>query len=305
MIYSKIDEVRKGEIMNLLKLQYFVDLVEIGNFSKVAEKNFVSQTNISQQIHSLEDYFECQLIDRSNKPVRPTKVGEVLYEEAVKILAQFVGLEKRIVDARDEQTRIKIGYTSILDINLLAQIINSMKQNSNYLFDMQHLQLKDVSDKLLNHKLDLAISFDSEFHDHSSIETITLYEGNYAAVVGKEHPLFEREEITMSELYDYPLVMLSPQSIGKSYYMMISKAQRHDFIPDIEKLVDDVETELFMLQTQSLMGFFPENYPLPTDKGALKMLPIKENHHKYKIVIAYNKNSVNPQISDVLRYVNP
>ncbi|MCI3028388.1 LysR family transcriptional regulator [Desemzia sp. C1] len=289
--------------MNLLKLQYFVDLVEIGNFSKVAEKNFVSQTNISQQIQSLEEYFECKLIDRSSKPVRPTKVGEVLYEEAVKILAQFIELKKRIVDSRDEQTRIKIGYTSILDINLLARMVNSMKQNSNYLFDMQHLQLKDVSDKLLNQKLDLAISFDSEFQDHSSIETITLYEGDYVAVVGKGHPLFNRKEITMSELYDYPLVMLSPQSIGKSYYMMISKAQHYGFIPNIEKLVDDVETELFILQTQSLLGFFPENYPIPIDRGEMKMLSIKDNHHKYKIVVAYNKNNINPQISAVLRYV--
>lgn len=34
--------------MNLNKLKYFIDLVELGSFTKVAEKNFVSQTNVTK-----------------------------------------------------------------------------------------------------------------------------------------------------------------------------------------------------------------------------------------------------------------
>ena len=36
--------------MNLRKMQYFVDAVELENFSMVAKKNYISQTAISQQI---------------------------------------------------------------------------------------------------------------------------------------------------------------------------------------------------------------------------------------------------------------
>ncbi len=50
--------------MNIEKIKYFIDLVESGNFTYTAQKNFVSQTTISQQIHSLEKEFGAQLIDR-------------------------------------------------------------------------------------------------------------------------------------------------------------------------------------------------------------------------------------------------
>ncbi|NVY96024.1 LysR family transcriptional regulator [Lactobacillus sp. DCY120] len=64
--------------MNLEKLQYFVDLVQSGNFTKTGAKNHVAQTSISQQIRSLENYFELQLIDRTLTPVVPTAAGVIL-----------------------------------------------------------------------------------------------------------------------------------------------------------------------------------------------------------------------------------
>ncbi|WP_418026896.1 LysR family transcriptional regulator [Paenibacillus sp. JJ1722] len=59
--------------MNLKRIKYFIDLVECRNFTETAKKNFVSQTTISQQIASLENEFNIQLIDRKQIPIEPTK----------------------------------------------------------------------------------------------------------------------------------------------------------------------------------------------------------------------------------------
>lgn len=44
--------------VSLVKLQYFVDVVDEGTFSKAALKNRIAQTSISQQIKELEQYYQ-------------------------------------------------------------------------------------------------------------------------------------------------------------------------------------------------------------------------------------------------------
>ena len=53
--------------MNLRKMQYFVDAVELENFSMVAKKNYISQTAISQQIMAIENEVGTQLFERLNQ----------------------------------------------------------------------------------------------------------------------------------------------------------------------------------------------------------------------------------------------
>ena len=53
--------------MNLRKMQYFVDAVELENFSMVAKKNYISQTAISQQIMAIENEVGTQLFERLDK----------------------------------------------------------------------------------------------------------------------------------------------------------------------------------------------------------------------------------------------
>lgn len=75
--------------MNLKRIKYFIDLVECRNFTETAKKNFVSQTTISQQIASLENEFNIQLIDRKQIPIEPTKAGWLFYAEAVVLWKQY------------------------------------------------------------------------------------------------------------------------------------------------------------------------------------------------------------------------
>ena len=50
--------------MHIETLKIFCDLVELGSFSKTADKHFVSQSAVSQQIAQLELANNCQLLDR-------------------------------------------------------------------------------------------------------------------------------------------------------------------------------------------------------------------------------------------------
>lgn len=66
----------------------------------------------------------------------------------------------------------------------------------------------------------------------------------------------DKESLSLEELYSQPLVMLSPEAIGKSYYLMLENALQDGYAPTIAKVTDDVETEIFLIQNNDLIGFF-------------------------------------------------
>lgn len=290
--------------MNIEKLHYFIDLVNTSSFTKTGLVNHIAQTSVSQQIRSLENYFDVKLIDRTVTPIEPTEAGKLLYKEALKVLQQYDLLEEQMKDYKSGQRKIRIEYTSIIDLNFLMLLIEKLRDNTNLTFDLEKVQLKDVAAGLNNGYYDLAISFDSEFQDEKLLETLPLFQGTYFALVGKDHPMYKKKSISGAELYQYPLIMLSPESIGKLYHLMLKNAQKDGFTPDIKKTVDDIETELFLIQTQQLIGFFPENYPLPTQEGALKLLPIRDTNHKFKIVFSYRKDFDKSLLSQVIRTIH-
>ncbi|MGM0165498.1 hypothetical protein IGI39_000440 [Enterococcus sp. AZ135] len=287
--------------MYLEKLKYFIDLVQTGSFTKAGKKNFVSQASITQQIRFLETHFACQLIDRTTIPVKPTEAGKLLYQESLQLLQQYEHLTQQMSDYNEQKRRIRIEYTSIMDIQLFSQVVQDKKlEQEKILLDIEKVPLKGVAENLVNHRYDAAISFDSEFFEEKQIRTLPLYYGDYCAVVGKGHPFFKKESLSLEELYSQPIVMLSPETIGKSYYLMLENALQDGYAPNIAKVTDDVETEIFLIQNSDLLGFFPENYPLIDDEMEVKSLPIKDSHHQFEIVLAYLATEQNAAVHRLL-----
>ena len=74
--------------MELHQLRYFVAVAETGNFTRAAERCFVAQPSLSQQIQKLERLVKKPLFDRLGKRVKLTEAGETLLGRARAILAQ-------------------------------------------------------------------------------------------------------------------------------------------------------------------------------------------------------------------------
>ncbi|WP_462412880.1 LysR family transcriptional regulator [Neobacillus sp. Marseille-QA0830] len=292
--------------MNIEKIKYFIELVECKNFTETAKKNFVSQTTISQQIASLEKEFGLQLIDRKQTPIEPTQAGWLFYGEAMILWKQYNHMKARMENYRqDDKQMLAIEYSAITDMQSLLKFIPAFReQHPNIQLELNKVLLKDVSEFLEKGIYDIAIAFDSAFKGKEDIQTYPLYQGQYCAVLSHYHPLFHHESISKRELYDYPLVMLSPTVIGESYNLMIQHALEDGFQPNILRTVDDVETELFHILTENLIGFFPDNYQLPYPKEEVRLIPLEDSHHTFKIEIGYLKANMNPALKPFLLQIH-
>lgn len=84
--------------MHVETLKVFCDLVDLESFSLAAERNFITQSAVSQQIRTLEDKFKRRLLERvrGRSDVKLTPAGEVFYRESRHVLAAYNQLQESL-----------------------------------------------------------------------------------------------------------------------------------------------------------------------------------------------------------------
>ena len=85
--------IRSWDIaMELKQLRYFVAVAEELHFGRAARRLFISQPALSFDIRKFEAQLGVQLLERTNKAVALTNAGNVLLEEARRLLEQALGV---------------------------------------------------------------------------------------------------------------------------------------------------------------------------------------------------------------------
>lgn len=91
-------------MIKLDSLQIFADLVETSSFSRAADKNFISQSAVSQRLRVLERDYGQTLVERGQGRgrVTPTAAGEALYQGAQALLQNAALLDRQIRQFSEE-----------------------------------------------------------------------------------------------------------------------------------------------------------------------------------------------------------
>ena len=83
----------------LKQLRYFQSVVRLNSFSEAAEKNFISQSAISQQIQALERELGFPLLERKNRTFALTP-GEYVYQKSLLLTADYERMRSEADSAR-------------------------------------------------------------------------------------------------------------------------------------------------------------------------------------------------------------
>ncbi|MFC5470648.1 LysR substrate-binding domain-containing protein [Cohnella suwonensis] len=110
-------------------LKYVLTLAEEKNFSKAAQKLFITQPSLSQFIKNLESQLNVQLFDRSTAPIRLTYAGEIYVDAAHKIQAVQTELDNQLTDLHNLNLgELRIGTTPFRASCLLPKSIGAFRQ---------------------------------------------------------------------------------------------------------------------------------------------------------------------------------
>ncbi len=105
----------------------YTTIVELGSFSKAAEKLGITQPTVSKQIDRLEERLGSQLFKRSTRKLILTAAGERYYERAKEIdtLVRSTEHEIRQISAKDESV-LRLATSPALAANVLPTVVERL-----------------------------------------------------------------------------------------------------------------------------------------------------------------------------------
>ena len=100
--------------MLLRQIQFFVSIVDENSFTEAAEKNYVSQSAISQAMNALETDLGVKLIERKNRSFQITTAGEYFYRKCKSLLTDLESIKKETIRlGSDEEMALHVGYINL------------------------------------------------------------------------------------------------------------------------------------------------------------------------------------------------
>lgn len=178
-------------MLNLDSLKIFLDLVDTGSFSRTAEKNFVSQSAVSQRLKALEADYGQTLIDRGQGrgKVSPTVAGELLYMGAKALLRGAAALDAEMRQLSDEVAgTVRVATVYSVGLHALPPRLKPfLAAHPRVNVHLEYKQTDKVYDDVVNGAVDVGIVACPS--GKRGLEIVPFAEEEMVLVCAPEHPL--------------------------------------------------------------------------------------------------------------------
>ena len=121
--------VNAANVLSLRQLAYLVALSETLNFTRAAQRCFVTQSTLSAGIRELEEALNVVLFERDRQSVMVTPIGRELVERARSLLSQSLDLVNAAqAAAHPLQGTVTLGAIPTIAPFLLPPLLRSMRR---------------------------------------------------------------------------------------------------------------------------------------------------------------------------------
>ena len=195
--------------MELRQLRYFAKAAETLNFSHAANSLNIAQSSLSQQIKQLEDELGTQLFIRDRHSFQLTEAGEEMLPFALRTIHAAEACADRIRDLRKMLTgTLNIGVTHSFSPILTETVISFIKMYPKIKVNIVYKQMNELMELLSNHELDFVLAF-KPIQPLPNVESHILFQNTLSAIVGNNHPLASKDQVSIAELEKYDLALPS------------------------------------------------------------------------------------------------
>ena len=262
--YSEVSQVVDKDLVELYQLRSFVEVAELGNLTRAAEKLHISQPALSAQIKALEDELEVALFERTPSGMVLTAAGKRLVGDAQMLLSAAQAL-------RNEARAIKGGTTGVARVGTVsdpqfirvAELSNAAVERYPLIEIQFHHEVSGAAfEKVRDGGLDASFYYGEL--THRSVASCPLREITYRIVA----PAAWRERIGNAgwkEVAGEPWIMAP--SISTHYQLANALFRKHDVAPTKVVEADDEVVVSSLVVSGLGMALMREDLALEAEKA--------------------------------------
>lgn len=205
--------------MKLQQLRYIWEVAHHDlNVSATAQSLYTSQPGISKQIRLLEDELGVEVFARSGKHLtRVTPAGERIITTAGEILRKVESIKQIAQEFSNEKKgTLSIATTHTQARYVLPGPVAQLRLAYPKVAISLHQGSPDqVARMLMEEVAEIGMATES-LVNYPELVTLPCYEWQHVLVFPFDHPLLERERITLEDLAQLPLITYHPSYTGRT-----------------------------------------------------------------------------------------
>lgn len=287
--------------MTITQLKYVLVVAEYKNFTKAAEKAFVTQPTLSMQIQKLEEELDVLIFDRSTKPIRLTSAGERIVNQARNIVNEA----DRIQDIVDQQKgyvggEFKLGIIPTITPTLLPMFLKTfIKKFPKVHLKIEELNTDEILKKLTEGHLDAGIA--ATPLGHEKITERPLYYEPFVGYMNEQHRLYTKTKIDIQDLDLNDILLLEDGHCFRDGVINLCKASGKGSSEKFHLQSGSFET-LIKLSNEGLgMTLLPYLHTLDIKENEVKNLRyFTEPSPAREVSLIQHKSNLKPQIVNAL-----
>ncbi len=288
--------------MNLQQLTTFCTVLSEGSMTAAAEKLFLTQPAVSQQIRNLEDELGVELLVRGVRQVKATLQGQILFDYAKRILHLTQQAQVAIQTMSQEVSgHLRLGTLNSIGLYLVSPIIGMfLKHNAKLQIKLVYGTGEKIISDMRNNLVDVVIlpdlksEYGIEFQD---FEKKFLFRDE-VWLVGSGRDTTLPPSIEMKYFNSKPIIGFTDRYPGfKAALDRKMQELKVDWLPVFE--TDNVGTLKRVIESGLGWGFLP-SHAIKKQVRAGRMVQIQVDDLKYtcNVNLYFRKDAKNNDLYD-------
>ena len=259
--------------MDLSQIENIVAIEQEQSISKAAERLFLTQSALNQQLLRLEKELGIQLFERKKHAMIPTFAGKVYLATAHRMIDMKKETYKIIHDISNETSgEISVAYSPERGSLLFSHIYPTFRRRyPNVTFSIHEAHVKKMETMLLQKEVTLACLTYSQGSKHAAIEYVDTKKELMVLGLPASHPLAhlagERSwetfpSIDLALLRDEAFALVAKTTRLRT--MIDNSFRAAGFLPKVLFESSSTATVVNMVKNQVCPAFFPQSYVDPS-----------------------------------------
>ncbi len=194
--------------MNTKQINYILELAQVKNFNRAAEKLFISQPTLTYQIKAVEEEIGFPLFDRSGKGATLTPAGVQFCTTLRNIHNELkIAIEQGQNFHSHYQTDIKIGLPMRSSIYFLPEAIKSFEKNNAAVSITPHFLPLSEASSFLKGEEDILFAMENDVKYIPDIKMYPLFKSHIYLITALNDPLAQKNRIDTADLVGRSLMV--------------------------------------------------------------------------------------------------